>query len=194
MKSNLYNKKSECRKKQFVIRKKLFSNTYNVFNNLLFEDLFDKINIKKINIVSSFFSINTEINTDELNNFIISKNKILCFPVIIKKNEHLIFREFTFKDELKEGMMKIKEPSSKNKILIPELLFIPCLAFDNRGYRLGYGGGYYDRTLDNLKNTKKKIISVGYAFDGQKVSAVPKDKFDIKLDYVITEKKIYKFE
>ena len=194
MKSNLYNKKSECRKKQFVIRKKLFSNTLNVFNNLLFEDLFDKINIKKINIVSSFVSINTEINTDELNNFIISKNKILCLPVIINKNEHLIFREFTFKDELKEGMMNIKEPSSKNKILIPELLFIPCLAFDNRGYRLGYGGGYYDRTLDNLKNTKKKIISVGYAFDGQKVSAVPKDKFDIKLDYVITEKKIYKFE
>ena len=194
MKSNLYNKKSECRKKQFVIRKKLFSNTLNVFNNLLFEDLFDKINIKKINIVSSFISINTEINTDELNNFIITKNKILCFPVIIKKNEHLIFREFTSKDELKEGMMKIKEPSNNSKILIPELLFIPCLAFDNSGYRLGYGGGYYDRTLDNLKKTKKKIISVGYAFDGQKVSAVPKDKFDIKLDYVITEKKIYKFE
>ena len=76
---------------------------------------------------------------------------------------------------------------------MPEILFIPCLAFDDFGYRLGYGGGYYDRTLENLKKNNQKFLSIGYAFDGQKVSQVPIDKFDIKLDYVITEKKIYSF-
>ena len=89
--------------------------------------------------------------------------------------------------------MQIKEPPLKNKILIPEVLFVPCLAFDNFGYRLGYGGGYYDRTLSFLQKNKKKFISIGYAFDDQKVFKLPKDKFDIKLDYVITEKKIYTF-
>ena len=63
------------------------------------------------------------------------------------------------------------------------------LAFDNYGFRLGYGGGYYDKTFSYLKNNKKKS-SVGYAFDNQKVNKVPKDEFDIKLDYVITEKNL----
>ena len=92
-----------------------------------------------------------------------------------------------------DGYMQIKEPSEKNEVLVPELLFVPCLAYDNFGFRLGYGGGYYDRTFTYLKNNKKKFISVGYAFDDQKISQVPKDQFDIKLDYVITEKKLYSF-
>ena len=89
--------------------------------------------------------------------------------------------------------MKIKEPDHTNEILVPDLLFVPCLAYDKHGFRLGYGGGYYDRTFTHLKKNKVKFISVGYAFDDQKVTKVPKDKFDIKLDYVITEKKIYSF-
>ena len=92
-----------------------------------------------------------------------------------------------------DGFMNIKEPVSTSKILIPDLLFIPCLAFDSYGYRLGYGGGYYDKTLSHLKKNKKNFLSVGYAFDAQKVQEVPKENFDIKLDYVITEKEIYSF-
>ena len=111
----------------------------------------------------------------------------------MKKDQHLIFRKFTDETNLVEGFMNIKEPPIKNPIIIPELLFVPCLAFDTCGFRLGYGGGYYDRTFKYLKKNNNKYISVGYAFDGQKVSELPKDKFDIKLDYVITEKKIYSF-
>ncbi len=191
--NNLEDKKIIFRKKQIIVRKNLFTNVTKVFNEDLFEEFFTIIDDSRINVISSFVSINTEINTAELNNYIIKKNKILCLPVIIKKNEHLIFRKFINENDMIEGFMKIREPSDKNNILIPELLFVPCLAYDKFGFRLGYGGGYYDKTLSNLKKNNKKFISVGYAFDDQKVSYVPKDKFDIKLDYVITEKKIYNF-
>ena len=193
MKSELLEKKNKLRKFFFNERKKLFSSTYEIFDEALFEKLFQIVNSNNMNFISSFISIKTEINTTQLNNYILKKNKTLCFPVVLKKDQHLIFRKFTDETNLVEGFMNIKEPPIKNPIIIPELLFVPCLAFDTCGFRLGYGGGYYDRTFKYLKKNNNKYISVGYAFDGQKVSELPKDKFDIKLDYVITEKKIYSF-
>ena len=191
--NDLFNEKKKFRKKQYILRKKLFSTIKIVFNQILFDKLFEKINFENIKIVSSFVSINTEINTSKLNDYIIQKNKILCLPAITEINSHLTFRKFTNNQDMIEGFMNIKEPSIKNEILFPEIIFVPCLAYDRYGFRLGYGGGYYDKTFSNLKKNNKYFISVGYAFEGQKVDAVPKDKFDIKLDYVITEKNIYTF-
>ncbi len=193
MKNNIFDNKIALRKKQLVLRKKLFANVTQYFNKNLFDRLIEKINFKNMKSVSSFISINTEINTNKLNSYILSKNKTLCLPVIIKKNDHLTFRQFTKFEDMIDGFMKIKEPPITNKVISPELLFVPCLAFDLNGFRLGYGGGYYDKTLNYLKKNKKKPISVGYAFDDQKVLEVPKDNFDMKLDYVITEKKLYNF-
>ncbi len=190
----LIDKKKEFRKKQYALRKKLFSNVKKVFDKDLFEELFKKVNFKNINIISSFISINSEIDTYELNNYIIKKNRTLCLPVIIKKNNHLIFKKFTKKSNLVEGFFKIQEPIASSETLIPDLIFVPCLAFDKLGYRIGYGGGYYDRTFSYLKKIKKKFISVGYAFDDQKVLEVPKDSFDMRLNYVITENSIYSFK
>ena len=193
MKTKLLEKKKKLRKFLFTKRRKLYSSTPKIFDEMLFEKLFQKINFNNINIISSFISIKTEINTTALNNYILKKNKTLCFPVVLKKDQHLIFRKFTSETNLVEGFMNIKEPPITNPKIIPELLFVPCLAFDKYGFRLGYGGGYYDRTFNYLKKNNNKYISVGYAFDGQQLSEVPKDKFDIKLDYVITEKNIYSF-
>ena len=193
MKNNIFDNKIALRKKQLVLRKKLFANVTQYFNKNLFDRLIEKINFKNMKSVSSFISINTEINTNKLNSYILSKNKTLCLPVIIKKNDHLTFRQFTKFEDMIDGFMKIKEPPITNKVISPELLFVPCLAFDVNGFRLGYGGGYYDKTLNYLKKNKKNPISVGYAFDDQKVLEVPKDNFDMKLDYVITEKKLYNF-
>ena len=193
MMNDLNNEKKNLRKKQFILRKKLFSTIESVFNEILFEKLFEKLNFENIKIVSSFVSINTEINTSELNDYIIKKNKILCLPAITEIDSHLIFRKFTNNQDMIEGFMNIKEPSIKNEILFPEIIFVPCLAYDKLGFRLGYGGGYYDKTFSNLKKNNKHFVSIGYAFDGQKVNTLPKDKFDIKLDYVITEKNLYTF-
>ena len=192
--NNIKDEKSIIRKKQKIIRDKIFNNKPSYFALTLFNELFEKINFQEINIVSSFISINSEINTRELNNLIFIKNKILCLPVIEKKNSHLIFKQFNSEENFVKGHMNISEPQNKNKILNPELIFVPCLAFDNKGNRLGYGGGYYDRTFAYLKQINHRFISVAYAYEEQKLDYIPIDKFDFKVDYVITEKNFYSFQ
>ena len=152
--NNIKDEKSIIRKKQKIIRDKIFNNKPSHFALSLFNEFFEKINFKEINIVSSFISINSEINTRELNNLIFIKNKILN----------------------------------------PELIFVPCLAFDHKGNRLGYGGGYYDRTFAYLNKINHRFISVAYAYEDQKLDYIPIDKFDFKVDYVITEKNLYSFQ
>ena len=125
MKNNLLNKKKEFRKKQFIKRRKLFDVVKKKFNEKLFDDLFERIDFKNINIISTFISINTEISTSELNNYILKKNKKLCLPVVLNKDEHLLFRRFTNDQAMIEGFMKIKEPPNSSEVLIPELLIVP---------------------------------------------------------------------
>ena len=192
--NNIKDEKSIIRKKQKIIRDKIFNNKPSHFTLSLFNEFFEKINFQEINIVSSFISINSEINTRELNNLIFIKNKILCLPVIEKKNSHLIFKQFKSEENFVKGHMNISEPQNNNKILNPELIFVPCLAFDNKGNRLGYGGGYYDRTFAYLNKINHRFISVAYAYEDQKLDYVPIDKFDFKVDYVITEKNLYSFQ
>ena len=192
--NNIKDEKSIIRKKQKIIRDKIFTNHPSHFVLSLFNKLFAKINFQEINIVSSFISINSEINTRELNNLIFIKNKILCLPVIEKKNSHLIFKQFKSEENFVKGHMNISEPQNKNKIFNPELIFVPCLAFDNKGNRLGYGGRYYDRTFAYLNKINHRFISVAYAYEEQKLDYIPIDKFDFKMDYVITEKNLYSFQ
>jgi 5-formyltetrahydrofolate cyclo-ligase len=80
----------------------------------------------------------------------------------------------------------IPEPTSK-KIIYPNILLVPLLAFDKYLNRIGYGGGYYDRYIKKIK-TKKKILTIGLAYSFQKVKEIPVNKYDKKLDYIITEK------
>ena len=157
--NNIKDEKSIIRKKQKIIRDKIFNNKPSHFALTLFNELFEKINFQEINIVSSFISINSEINTRELNDLIFIKNKILCLPVIDKKNSHLIFKQFKSDDNLVKGHMNILEPQNKNRVVNPELIFVPCLAFDNKGNRLGYGGGYYDRTFAYLNKINHRSVS-----------------------------------
>ena len=122
------------------------------------------------------------------------KNKILCFPVIKNKNDSLIFLQYSIDQKKEIGVYKTLEPQKENPELIPEVIIVPCLAFDLNGNRLGYGGGYYDRTFEKLNNLNKNFISIGYAYDDQIVSNVPVETSDYKLDYVLTEKQLYCFK
>ena len=98
------------------------------------------------------------------------------------------FYEWSFNDPLNIGNMGIPEPY-KNKKIYPDLLIIPLVAFDKFKYRLGYGGGFYDRYIQKIKKIKK-IATVGLAFSFQEVKDLPKNKYDKKLDFILTENNI----
>ena len=96
------------------------------------------------------------------------------------------FYSWSFKDPLQVNKYGIPEPIS-NKIVYPDILLIPLVAFDKNLNRLGYGGGFYDRYIAKLKKNKK-VFKIGFAYSFQKVKKIPISKFDIKLDLIITEK------
>ena len=185
--------KKQQREKFTSIRKAINEkNTYK-FNPTNIDKLFKNKKFNNLKIISSFFSIKSEIPTNDLNEYLISKNKILSFPVVNTNSKVLSFRKFIKNQYLAEGKYNIPEPPLENEELIPNLIFVPCLAFDIQGYRLGYGGGYYDRTFSYFKSINHQFISVGFAYDDQKVDNVIRDQFDYKLNYVLTEKQLYTF-
>tara|TARA_B100002052_G_C15766177_1_gene544778 strand:- start:399 stop:983 length:585 start_codon:yes stop_codon:yes gene_type:complete len=190
---NITSQKRELRKILHTKRIEIYKKSKNVFSKKIFNELFNNLPSYKIKIISSFISIKSEISTSKLNQIILEEKKTLCLPVIDKPNNPLIFREFKKNTKLVKGFMNILEPAQNEKKLIPDILFVPCLAFDDKGYRLGYGGGYYDKTFEYFNKTNKQYISVGYAFDEQKIFNLPVDSHDIKLDFIMTEKSLYTF-
>ena len=119
--------------------------------------------------------------------------KTISFPVIKRDSAELIFIKSNADTNFKLGKYNIPEPTNENEEILPQLFFVPCLGFDLNGYRLGYGGGFYDKTFAKLKKLNLKFYTVGFAFDEQKQNKIPIDGFDYKLDFVLTEKQLYKF-
>ena len=163
----------------------------NAFKTLQ-DHLKDLINFKNYKIIASFISFKSEISTQFLNEFLLNNGKILCLPIIKKNSETLNFIEYNLKTKLVSGKFGIMQPSDLSKEFLPEIILTPCLAFDENGFRLGYGGGYYDKTFSYLKKIKHKFISIAVAFDDQKIDELIHDKYDQKINYILTEKKLYK--
>ena len=189
----LFLKKKQLRNILVQKRSLINKNTSLEFSEELFNQLIEKIIFKDINFISSFISIRSEISTIKLNERIIKLKKILSFPVIEKNSKVLIFKKFNSNENLKLGKFHIPEPSWNNDEVIPQLFFVPCLGFDLIGNRIGYGGGYYDRTFAKLKELNLKFYTVGFAYDEQKQNEIPVEYFDYKLDFVLTEKQLYTF-
>jgi 5-formyltetrahydrofolate cyclo-ligase len=163
------------------------------FNVKIFKELNKYINFSEIQDIASFISIRSEISTHQLNKKIMELSKTLSFPVIKKNSKELIFKKANPNKDFKLGKFNIPEPTNENEEILPQLFFVPCLGFDLNGYRLGYGGGFYDKTFAKLKKLNLKFYTVGFAFDEQKQNKIPIDSFDYKLDFVLTEKQLYKF-
>lgn len=112
-------------------------------------------------------------------------------PVIVAKGQPLRFREWTPGCAMVTGEFGAEIPA-EGAWLDPEVLIVPLLAWDRRGYRLGYGGGFYDRTLQYLRASRPRL-AIGYAFAAQEVPEVPVDGFDQRLDMIVTEAEVLRF-
>jgi 5-formyltetrahydrofolate cyclo-ligase len=116
----------------------------------------------------------------------------LALPVITAKGQPLRFHRWQPSDALITHAFGVQEPHPSADIVIPDVLLMPLLAFDSAGHRLGYGGGYYDRTLQLLR-AQKPITAIGIAYAGQQIAAVPHEAHDQRLDAVLTEDGLTRF-
>ncbi|OUW05652.1 MAG: 5-formyltetrahydrofolate cyclo-ligase [Betaproteobacteria bacterium TMED156] len=105
-----------------------------------------------------------------------------CIPVILKKNKPMVFLEWKLDTKLEKGIFNIPIPPINSKRIKPKIVIIPCVGFDSKNYRLGYGGGYYDRTLCKLDKDVKKI---GISYYECKVEDIKPNKYDIPMDMII---------
>ena len=176
-------KKSLIRSQILQRRKKFFFDNYEIKKIFKFLDKYKKNNI------GAYYPINFEFNCLEILNELFKNQTKISLP-IMRRNYKMDFYQWSIDQPLIINRFGIPEPSSKIR-KYPDILIVPLVAFDDNLNRLGYGGGYYDRYINKIKK-RKKITTVGLAFSFQQIKKIPVNKFDQKLDYIITERKIFK--
>ena len=175
--------KSSIRKRILQLRKKKYSKNLIINPIKIFKFL--KKKRFKSKIIGGYYPFNCELDIINILRMFEKKNYIISLPKI-KKNKKMDFFKWSLKEPLKINKYGIPETIS-NKKIYPDILLIPLVSFDSLHNRLGYGGGYYDRYLSKANN-KKRIFKVGIGFSFQKVKSLPINKYDKKLDFIITEK------
>ena len=141
-------------------------------------------------VVSGFIPYKSEITTVPMLNRLRRDGWQTCLPIVIAAEQPLVFRAWAPGDPLVPGVWDIPIPPDTAAELLPDVLLVPMLAFDRKGFRLGYGGGFYDRTLEKLRELKK-VVAIGVAYHAQMVGEVPVGIHDAPLDYVMTEQETF---
>ena len=147
------------------------------------------IPIKTGMIVSGYSPLKSEINPLPLLRKLAAAGAQLGLPVVAGRGKPLIMRSYTFGQVLDAGVWGIREPKDDALEVEPDILIVPLAAFDRKGNRIGYGAGYYDMTINRLRQ-RKPALAVGIAYAAQEVPEVPVTPRDARLDLVLTEHEV----
>jgi 5-formyltetrahydrofolate cyclo-ligase len=143
-------------------------------------------------IVSGFMPLKSEINPLPLLRKLTDAGATLALPVVAGRGKPLVMRAWRPGEELAAGVWGIREPKPEAAEVEPDILLVPLLAFDRAGHRIGYGAGYYDLTIAQLRG-RKAVAAIGLAFAAQEIAAVPATPRDARLDLVLTEREVIDF-
>jgi 5-formyltetrahydrofolate cyclo-ligase len=144
-------------------------------------------------VVSGFWPMREELDIRPLMFELFNQGCELALPVVMAKGQPLVFRAWRPGDALEQGVFNTLHPSPKREVVEPDALIVPLLACDKEGWRLGYGGGFYDRTLRDLRK-RRKVLAMGVAFDDQLVGEdVPHGPDDERLDWLLTDRRACAF-
>jgi len=149
------------------------------------------LSLKGVSVVSGYMPIHSEIDPIPTMRQLHEAGKTICLPVIQGKARPLIFRQWRPDSAMIEGDFGALIPRGGEDI-VPDTLITPLLAFDPQGWRLGYGGGFYDRTLELLRSNGP-VKAIGFAFSAQEMANCPIEETDQRLDMVVTEAGIQRF-
>ena len=180
--------KKILRKRYYYLRKKKYYDIDQEFFFPLIKLIKSKLKRKNLNL-ALYYPSNFELNVLKFLENDYMKNKDVLLPAIERQN-NMNFYSWKKNQALFVNQFGMLEPG-KTKMNIPNFILVPILVFDKHKYRLGYGRGFYDRYLNKYLKRFKNIVTVGVAFSFQKYHKLPRDKNDVKLNYILTEKGIY---
>ncbi|OYD80135.1 5-formyltetrahydrofolate cyclo-ligase [Azospirillum brasilense] len=147
--------------------------------------------------VAGYWPLGSELDVRPLLLHLRTGGRSIALPVSGPRGQALTFRDWDPAQPLAAGRYGIQEPDANRPEVVPAVLLVPMLAFDRSGHRLGYGAGYYDRTLDALRAARLPsdgpVLAVGMAFAAQEMSAVPCGAHDERLDWILTERETLRF-
>lgn len=176
--------KAEARKLAFAARKAAFAAGQGQAGEILADFLADH----RGKALAGYMAMRTEIDPAAA---MIAHQGAVCVPVIIGAGQALKFREWSPGCAMEMGAFGAEIPA-EGAWIEPEVLIVPLVGFDARGFRLGYGGGFYDRTLQGLR-AKRPTVAVGFGFAAQELDEVPIDEYDQRLDFMVTEAGVRRF-
>lgn len=142
--------------------------------------------------VAGYVAFRDEADPKALMLTLAARGHTLALPAMVAKAAPLRFHAWCENDVLVEHPYGVREPHPECPVVVPDVLLVPLLAFDAEGFRLGYGGGFYDRTLEALRAVRP-VLAIGIAYAGQQRSDVPHGAHDQRLDAVLTENGLTRF-
>lgn len=179
--------KQQARKAAGAVRARLHKENARGARDALAKTGLEFLGDTGVGTVSGYMAMYSEIDPEALLRGLSANNHKICLPVVERANTPLVFRTWNPGDALIAGVWDIPVPEASAKSVVPDIMLVPLLAFDSQGYRLGYGGGFYDRTIEAIRQAGS-VTTIGLAYAGQQVDEVPVDQHDQKLDWILTEK------
>lgn len=191
VKTDVINDKKLIRKDLLLERKLLSKKEILLKNKFINNKLLKQSQLRNVNNILVYLPINNEVNTTKIIKNLFKLKKNVFLPAFSKKTKAWIVCQFKDWEKLETGPFKILQPINPKKVDIQTLdtALIPGVAFDRIGNRLGYGKGVYDRLLVN-----SNINKIGLAYDFQIKKKLPVDKYDLRMDMVLTEEKGFVFD
>lgn len=188
------NVKTKYRKSILKIRDTLSSSEVTNLSNEMLQKANLELGLDKIKVLGSYFSINNEVNLEILTNERFQKNLLTTFPKVGPDNSMSLIAPKNLR-RLNKNKYGIFEPSDGDEFnpADHEIIIIPSVGVDKNGFRLGYGGGYYDRFLESILQVVNRPLLIGLIYDFQFINNSINEVHDIKLDMVFSEHQIKKF-
>ena len=168
----------------FLSKRKVLSDKV-LKDKIIVDKFINSLDYNKAKKIFCYVSSQYEVNTIELIKRCFTENKTVCVPRCLNKNGDMNFYIINSQSDLKPGMYGIMEPDENCEVCYPsdgDVIIMPGICFDRSGYRIGYGKGYYDKFL-NCRN----MLKIGFCYAECLIDYVPRDKYDIPADVVITD-------
>ena len=159
---------------------------------LLRDNFLKNIEIPPASIIACYWPIGSEIDVRPLITALYNEGHYICLPCMEPVAASLTFRQWEPGAVLVKNKFKIHEPCRQNHDeALPSVLITPLLAFDKSKHRLGYGGGYYDRTIKKFRDEGLPLLAMGIGYAAQEIEKIPAGEFDVQLDKIVTESKVF---